>query len=64
VQNGLRPFDIISEVAELDELLGTQASEAIVGSRVDRIVEWLWRASLRYTSLSLTLLPPARVTQL
>jgi len=30
VQNGLRPFDIISEVAELDELLGTQASEAIV----------------------------------
>jgi len=33
--------DVISELFELDELLGTQDSEADIGSRVNRIVTWM-----------------------
>lgn len=33
--------DLISELAELDELLGTGDSETDVGSRVKRIVTWM-----------------------
>ena len=33
--------DVISELFELDELLGTQDSEADVGSRVNRIITWM-----------------------
>ncbi len=33
--------DVISELSELDELLGTQDSEADIGSRVNRIVTWM-----------------------
>ncbi len=32
--------DIISELFELDELLGSQASASVIGSRVNRIVQW------------------------
>ena len=32
---------VISELFELDELLGTQDSEADIGSRVSRIVTWM-----------------------
>ena len=33
--------DIITEVDELDELLGSEASAAVISSRVNLIVEWL-----------------------
>lgn len=32
--------DIISELFELDELLGSQASASVIRSRVNRIVQW------------------------
>jgi hypothetical protein len=33
--------DIISELAELEDLLGAQAETAVVGSRVNRVVSWM-----------------------
>ncbi len=34
--------DIISELFELDDLLGGEATEAVVISRAARLVQWIW----------------------
>jgi hypothetical protein len=47
-------YDIISELSELDELLGS-ASESVILSRVDRIVQWLQEGITRTHGLVLAL---------
>jgi hypothetical protein len=34
--------DVISELFEIDELLKSKTDWAVVSSRTDRIIEWLW----------------------
>ena len=34
--------DVISELFEIDELLKSKTDWAVVSSRIDRIIEWLW----------------------
>jgi hypothetical protein len=47
--------DIISELFELDELLGPDASAPVIRSRVNRIVQWLWDDITRMHQLVMAL---------
>lgn len=47
--------DIISELFELDELLGSEASASVIRSRVNRIVQWFWDDITRMHQLVMAL---------
>ena len=38
--------DVISELFEIDELLKSTTDWAVVSSRIDRVIRWLWEAIL------------------